>query len=212
MIRSTQLPAVHSLPTLSPNTPVTPAAPRSATPVDGFAAREVRPAGPDLGAAHLAKVAPRPAGFEQQGAVLPADGVWIRPLQETVQVFDQNPPTYGTGTHPMTSVELSLSLDDASLRQQLPGFDGLERPFVMIPSEKDGQITWWRHELEFAGPGREGFFGERDVDTYRLNTVRGVDRAAVEKYGVLVGVDTNVGTAWAQQPGASHTVPERSRS
>lgn len=177
---------------------------------DGFSAAVTRPAGPDLGAAQVAAVAPRPAGFTQQGPVL-GDGAWVRPEQSTAHVFDSYPPTYGTQTHPETSVDLRISLDDAALRQQLPGFDGLERPFVMIPSEKDGQITWWRHELKYSGSGREGFYADRAVDTYRLETVHNVDRAAVEKYGILVGVDTNVGTAWAQGAGSSHRVPERSR-
>jgi hypothetical protein len=34
-----------------------------------------------------------------------------------------------------------------------------------------------------------------------MDEVTDVDRAAVSRYGVAVGLETNVGTLWAQAPG-----------
>ena len=121
----------------------------------------------------------------------------------THSVPTSSPETIGTPRRTESAVRLDVSVDDARIRQQLQGFDGFERPFALIPSENNGNVTWWRHELSYEGPGREGYHLERPVDRYELDPVRNVDLTAVKKYGIALGLDTNVGTLWAQQPGAN---------
>ena len=128
------------------------------------------------------------------------EAVRVKATGETHYIPNQTPPNINTTYFPRHDVDLSLTVDDARLRDQFEGFDGLEKPFVWLPSERDGAVTWWRHELKYAGQGREGYNLERKVDRYEMDEVLNVDRAAVEKYGVVVGLSTNVGTIWAQQP------------
>ena len=40
-----------------------------------------------------------------------------------------------------TDLDLRVSVEDAALREQLPGFDGLERVFVMVPYERFGTVN-----------------------------------------------------------------------
>lgn len=125
---------------------------------------------------------------------------------KTTPVPDRNPPTYGTQFRDQSSLGVRVKVDDARLRQQFDGFDGLERPFALVPKEENGAVTWERHPLTYRGPGREGFYGERKVDQYELDALQNVDRRALEQYGVAVGLETNVGTLWAQDPGDNQKV------
>ena len=96
-----------------------------------------------------------------------------------------------------------LSLGVALARQGLGGFNGLERPFALVPSEREGRVTWWRHELRFAGTRHEGLASH---DAFESDVISQVDRRAVEKYGIAFGLETNRGTVWNQAPGENQSV------
>ena len=75
---------------------------------------------------------------------------------------------------------------------------------------RDGQVTWSRHELQYTGTGRDGLFMEKVVDRYALPPLRDVDLAAIQKYGVAVGFETNLGTLWGQAPDQNFQAKEYS--
>jgi hypothetical protein len=122
------------------------------------------------------------------------------------KVPSERPATYSTTYRTDADVTVRLSVDDKAIRSQVDGFDGMERPFAMLPSDKGGTLTWFRHELKHRGAGVEGFFGERPVDVYELAPVHNVDLEAVKMHGVAIGLETNVGTLWAQKPGENTPV------
>lgn len=117
--------------------------------------------------------------------------------------FIINPAARGTSAHGSNQLTLGMKVNDFAVRQRLHGFDGLERPFALVPSERDGQVTWWRHELRFKHVESEGL---ASVDAYESAPVTNVDRAAIEKYGVAFGMETNRGTVWNQDPGQNEPV------
>lgn len=116
-------------------------------------------------------------------------------------------PTYGyDATEPFASVEVVV--DDPIVREKHPGFDGYERPFILLPrKDAAGVVRWERIDLPHTG-------GERYDDYYNYNTakvrdlyqVKGVklsatDLEAVLEFGIAVGMESNVGTIWAQDVG-----------
>lgn len=102
---------------------------------------------------------------------------------------------------PDKTVHCSLGLVDQAVRDQAPGFDGLERPFVRAPvAGSDGRV-WKNFYMGYNGtfPRREA---QCSADVYQaylpFNEVRPED---VRRFGVAFGMDTNVGTLWFQKPG-----------
>lgn len=140
--------------------------------------------------------------------ILPRSTFKLDANLSTARIPDRLPETYSTKWTERTDLEASLKVDDQKIRAQAPGFDGRERPFVMLPAEHEGEVTWYRHELQYRGPGLAGPWDHTPVDSYELERVTNVDRAALQKYGVALGVDTNVGTLWAQTPGQNFPVRE----
>jgi hypothetical protein len=148
-----------------------------------------------------------PKPTEPTMTTLRPDTLALRATGRTFSIPDREPVSIGTQFHKRSDVGVTLAVDDAMLRKQLDGFDGMERPFVMLPSEQDGKVTWWRHELKFARTGDHvDFMRIRQMDHYQLPEVKNVDAEAVRKYGVAVGLETNVGTVWAQEPGKNAKV------
>lgn len=153
-----------------------------------------------------------PAGMktrsQSMSTVLPKNAVTFNARLHSHRIPDRLPETYSTKFTTRHDVGAHLKVDDAAIRAQRPGFDGFERPFVMLPAEHNGQVTWYRHELQYRGPGIAGPWKPNLVDTYELPEVTNVDRAALQKYGVAVGLETNVGTIWAQKPGENFGVTD----
>jgi hypothetical protein len=112
-------------------------------------------------------------------------------------------PTYGYNPQaPVMTVELRV--EDSTLRQRRPRFNGLERPFALVPQALEGGATRWvRVPLTYQHTARAGYYGQIAVDVYSLGPARVADLDTLERLGVAVGLDTNVGTLWAQDPGAN---------
>jgi|GEM_PF-3795377 len=120
-------------------------------------------------------------------------------------------PTYGyEATEPFLALEITV--DDAKVRAQHSGFDGFERPFALVPRAgvRSGDVRWERVELAFRGESRHGYYGEQRRDVYEVKGIRlaEADVEVVLSLGVAVGLETNVGTVWAQDPG-DNTRPVR---
>ncbi len=108
-------------------------------------------------------------------------------------------PTYGY--EPLgTFLNVTVEIDDAQIRKEHPLFDGFEQPFVFVQIRGDGanndRLTALNARLVYKNSVRVGYFGERLVDRYVLENLR-LDTLEVSK-GIAVGLDTNVGTLWAQ--------------
>jgi hypothetical protein len=120
-------------------------------------------------------------------------------------------PTYGyDATEPFLWIDIVV--DDAAIRRQHPGFDGYERPFVLLPrKDASGAITWERRELAYRGQSQRGYMALRPVDLYGLASTKlsSGDLQAVLAEGVAVGLDSNVGTIWAQDAGKNFVPTKR---
>jgi hypothetical protein len=108
---------------------------------------------------------------------------------------------------------VNVEVDDAQVRKVADGFDGLEKPFAMVPFQtQDGNVTWKRFDIGWSGDHVK----DRElVDDYQLSQVPGTADVNGEKagnvandLGVAVGMDTNKGTLWAQDYGQSIPVKE----
>jgi hypothetical protein len=111
-------------------------------------------------------------------------------------------PTIGSpATAPFLSIEVTV--DDRQVRTQHRGFDGFERAFALVPRQSDGGTKWTRVELAYRGTSQRGYIALYPVDLYEASSLRltDSDRALVSSLGIAVGLDTNVGTVWAQNYG-----------
>lgn len=101
-------------------------------------------------------------------------------------------------TEPVLKVHVEV--DDEALRKAHPTFDGLERPFVLVPrAAAGGEPSWKRIDLPYVGQSTRGYIAMRAIDPYeRQLRVSYADLEIVRARGVSVGLDTNVGTLWAQ--------------
>ncbi len=138
--------------------------------------------------------------------ILPKSTFKVDARLSTARIPDRLPETYSTVWTKRTDLDASVKVDDQQIRASAPGFDGQERPFVMLPAEHEGKVTWYRHDLQYRGTGVAGPWDTRHLDSYDLPSVTNVDRGALQKYGMALGVDTNVGTLWAQKPGQNFPV------
>jgi hypothetical protein len=114
---------------------------------------------------------------------LRVEATWARAITGT--------PTSGfDATTPV--LDFSLRVDDGAIRSAHPSFDGLERPYVLVP-RADGSTT--RLDLPFRYTTQEGFIQLHPVDVYDNDTffISEADLALVRDRGVTVGLDTNVG-------------------
>lgn len=120
-------------------------------------------------------------------------------------------PTYGyDATEPFLTV--GIGVDDGAVRAAHPGFDGLERPFVLVPrASDDGSVRWERVDLRYRGQSSRGYYGQIRIDRYETEGVKlsEKDLAAALSLGVAAGIDSNVGTIWAQDHGANFRPAEQ---
>lgn len=110
-------------------------------------------------------------------------------------------PTYGyEPTAPFLTIEVTV--DDAKIRAAHPGFDGFEHAFALVPNV--GRI-----ELPFTGSRTTGYIQLRQIDVHGVTGVHVSEEAytASSAQGIAIGLETNVGTLWAQAPG--HDFPVR---
>lgn len=141
------------------------------------------------------------APVEEEGeATWSADAVVLRngvTVSATHFSGYEGTPTYGT--QPTTYLRVSVTVDDAAIRRVHPGFNGFETPFVRVPRQSAGRVVWDTVPLRYAGTSRAGYYGQERRDNYELASPRAVDLATVQRAGVAVGLETNVGTLWAQE-------------
>lgn len=118
-------------------------------------------------------------------------------------------PTYGyDATEPVLTVKVEVT--DAQIRQAFPAFDGMESAFALIPKpQAGGAVAWETIPLAFKGTSLQGYYGQTKVDLHESAPTFGVNVAALEQYGVAVGLTTNVGTIWAQNPGSNWSVTKQ---
>ena len=76
----------------------------------------------------------------------------------------------------------------------------MEHAFSLLPSEKAGTVSWKRVEPGFEGSCIAGYYNRTFVDLHDAQA-KNVSAAAIQKYGVAFGVETNEGVIWAQEPG-----------
>lgn len=118
-------------------------------------------------------------------------------------------PTYGY--EPKAAlVDIEIVVDDARLAKSRPGFDGYERAFALVPRTRDGRVVFERVELGYRGQSLRGYIAIRAVDRHGVDGLRlGEDEVpALLENGIAIGLETNRGTVWAQEPGKNFT-PER---
>jgi hypothetical protein len=120
--------------------------------------------------------------------------------------FDGTPTIGSEPTVPYLT--LRVVVDDRLVREAHPGFDGLERVFVMLPRKQGGVTHVERVELPFDHSELQGFISLYWVDVHQNERLRisTDDLDAVRAEGIAVGLDTNVGTVWAQRPGETFPV------
>ena len=103
---------------------------------------------------------------------------------------------------PSAPKRLALTMDvrDDFVRQQVQGFDGLERPFALLPEDAAGSL-WKKVELSYQSTARSPAISS-PIDRYQLVLNPGdFSPSAVAAHGIAWGLDTNVGTLWLQAPG-----------
>jgi hypothetical protein len=106
-----------------------------------------------------------------------------------------------------SSLDLFALVRDEIIRGHASGFDGKERPFVLVPrfTEKGG-LAWDKFYMPFKETSATNFqnmsgqFESTPTDRYEMK-IPNVDMDAINKFGVAVGADTNVGAIWGQAPG-----------
>lgn len=113
-------------------------------------------------------------------------------------------PTYGSQQTPVLLA--TVSVDDAAIRRAHGGFNGFEAPFLRVPRTVGGRVVWESVPLRFAGTFSAGYYGQERRDRYELAATVALDLATVQRLGVAVGLETNVGTLWAQEPGQNFPV------
>jgi hypothetical protein len=108
------------------------------------------------------------------------------------------------GLGPPETVFLQVKTNDQAILNQASGFDGMERVFALLPRETEKGLQWERVDLKYVYSNAERNF---IADTHMLSLPRAdADAAALNKYGVAFGMDTNVGTLWLQYPDHNHSV------
>jgi hypothetical protein len=115
------------------------------------------------------------------------------------------------GNHAEVDVlQVEVKVNDARLRQQLSSFDGFERVFALVPMRvESGEVKWNRIDLGKFHQERTGFFMQEFLDVHSSHQpLRGIDAEAIREHGIAIGLDTNVGTVWAQSPGENFRAGE----
>jgi hypothetical protein len=93
-----------------------------------------------------------------------------------------------------------VRVNDAKLREQLPGFDGLEKAFMLVP-QPSGE--WKRFELNYSQTYGTDLGPRTDIHSFAIPSpfLKDAEINAIRGNGVAFGLETNVGTLWLQDPG-----------
>ena len=116
---------------------------------------------------------------------------------------------------------VSIEVDDEKIRNDASHFDGMEKPFVLVPTYGAESIDWKRIDMasSYRSPNSHlgaptGFDGDGNrVDTYTNHiSLRSLNTSPelLSEHGVAVGLETNTGTLWGQSPGKNHPVNDES--
>lgn len=103
-------------------------------------------------------------------------------------------------------ISVQMSVNDRALKDALgeQGLDGLEQPFAWLPTTSGDYKAF---PIKFQGTASAS--GTRPtVDHYSIMFTKsdGVDPLRAINQGFAVGLDTNKGRVWLQQPGETWTV------
>ena len=106
------------------------------------------------------------------------------------------------------AMDLQVQVDDAKVRSQLDGFDGMERPFAMVPYQHgNGPVEWRKVDLGYEttefNPQSHAL-----TDDYGFASPISMKDNVADKYGIVIGMDTNEGTVWAQDYGQNFQVKD----
>lgn len=147
----------------------------------------------------------RSAVASRQQGLVSTSGIRV---SATYQEVVTGTPTYGDpATSPMLRVQVEV--DDTALRTAYPRFDGMERVFVRVPKLQSGALIWESVALRYSGQTRRGYYGEIVIDLHDSASIWNVDWPTLSRYGVAVGLDTNLGVIWAQNEGKNHAVTRK---
>ncbi len=104
---------------------------------------------------------------------------------------------------------VSVVLEDSVLRKSHPGFDGYERVFSLIPRHTADGTRYERLDLKYEST-TGGAWNCCTFDRHRAELqMTSEDLPVLEADGIAIGLETNVGTVWAQAPGRNFTVTEQ---
>lgn len=153
---------------------------------------------------------------DEEAANLEAIDIWSEGLTAvsgvtvaaTYQEVVTGTPTYGSpATSPVLAIHVEV--DDAALRSQFPSFDGMEGAFALVPKQKNGALVWESVALTWKGTTLKGYYAQIKVDIHESGSIWGVDWTTLQAHGVAVGLNTNVGTVWAQSSGQNWAVVKK---
>ena len=116
------------------------------------------------------------------------------PFDVTARSTRINGPT-APGFQPRAT--LSLLVDDAMLRAKLPGFDGMEKPFALVPKNGGNGVQWDKVYLQYDPTHSGSYLAGHNCDAYSTGLVG--DIGLLSREGVAFGVETNVATVWLQR-------------
>jgi hypothetical protein len=110
-------------------------------------------------------------------------------------------------TSGQSAMGIQVSVDDAKVRSQLDGFDGMERPFALVPYQHgSGPVEWRRVNLGYETTDYDSK-SHSLKDEYAAQSIDMKDNVA-DKLGVVIGMETNEGTVWAQNYGETYHVKD----
>src|SRR5207248_1511081 len=103
----------------------------------------------------------------------------------------KHPPSNSDG---LQQWSYDLKVKDAEIKKQVHGFDGMERPYLMVPvGEKNGKVIRERIDMRWDHQTPDG------TDVYETPSLANLPTAyegteLVKKYGIQGFLKTNVGT------------------
>lgn len=110
-------------------------------------------------------------------------------------------------TSGQAAMNIDVSVEDAKVAKQLDGFDGMEKPFALVPYQHgNGPVEWRRVDLGYETTDYDPK-SHALKDEYTAQQIDMTDNVA-DKYGIAVGMETNEGTVWAQNYGETFKVKD----
>lgn len=99
-----------------------------------------------------------------------------------------------------------MDVADEVIRARLPGFDGLERAFVVAPrlDGATGEVSWSWAPLEY---GQTQLSSGLPIEAHHLGRAIGGEKelSVLRRLGIAVGLETNVGRVWLQPYGNNYS-------